>query len=210
MDGMNDLSKEELEKLKLIEEIKQITTPTWKKTSFISVVGTLTFTFLTIVISVWQVKESKITELEKAKEALKIMSEEVAIKEQNNLTLYNEAIAEKAIIQSEKASAISARSEAEQTFTNWKLSRREADLNSSIEKLRIVNGELKKRADGYKRGFIDSFVENNSSVRADIERFSTTENRAEFERWLKSQLLWTALSRYEKYIYDQHEIFKGN
>ncbi len=207
---MDDLSKEQLEKLKLIEEIKQIKAPVWKKTSFISVVGTLTFAFLTIVISVWQIKNNKIAELEIAKELLKQKTEEVELKERNSLTLYNEAIAEKAIIQSEKATAISARNEAEQSFKNWKLSRREADLNASIQKLRVINTELKKRSQGYKRGFIESFVENNNAVRTDIERFSTPENRAEFEDWLKSQLLWTALSRYENYILDQQETLPNN
>lgn len=210
MHELEKLSNEQLEKLKLIEEIRQITTPIWKKTTFISVIGTLTFTFLTIVISVWQIKNNKISELENAREELNRKAKEIELKERNNLILYNEAIAEKAIIQSEKASAISAQNEAEQTFNNWKLSRREAELNASIKKLAVINAELKKKSQGYKRGFITSFIDNNPAVRIDIERFSTPETRSEFENWLKSQLLWTALTRYEEYILSHQETIPTN
>jgi len=44
-------------------------------------------------------------------------------------------------------------------------------------------------------------VQNNSAVRVDIEKYSTPQNRVEFEQWMKEQLLWTALSKYESYIF---------
>jgi hypothetical protein len=80
---------------------------------------------------------------------------------------------------------------------------RESELKSKIKKFGIINEELKKKSAGYKRGFIESYVQNNSAVRVDIEKYSTPQNRVEFEQWMKEQLLWTALSKYESYIFSQ-------
>jgi hypothetical protein len=203
MENLESLNKDELEKRKLIQEIKQIQEPIWRKASFISVVGTLTLTFVAIIVSIWQIKNNKISELETAKENLRQKTEEVETRENYTRTLYNEAIAEKAIVQSEKANAISERTEAVQQFKNWELSRRELELKSNIKKFGIINEELKKKSAGYKRGFIESYVQKNSAVRADIEKFSTPQNHVEFEKWMKEQLLWTALSKYESYIFSQ-------
>jgi len=71
MEKLESLNKEELEKRKLIQEIKQIQKPIWRNTSFISVIGSLTLTFIAIVISIWQIKNNKISELESAKENLR-------------------------------------------------------------------------------------------------------------------------------------------
>jgi hypothetical protein len=58
MEKLESLNKEELEKRKLIQEIKQIQKPIWRNTSFISVIGSLTLTFIAIVISIWQIKKA--------------------------------------------------------------------------------------------------------------------------------------------------------
>jgi hypothetical protein len=203
MEKLESLNKEELEKRKLIQEIKQIQKPIWRNTSFISVIGSLTLTFIAIVISIWQIKNNKISELESAKENLRQKTEEVNTRENLTRTQYIKAIAEKAIVQSEKANAISERTQAVQQFKNWQLSMRESELKSKIKKFGIINEELKKKSAGYKRGFIESYVQNNSAVRVDIEKYSTPQNRVEFEQWMKEQLLWTALSKYESYIFSQ-------
>ncbi|MFD3000399.1 hypothetical protein ACFS7Z_08520 [Pontibacter toksunensis] len=113
------------------------------------------------------------------------------------------AVAERAVAQSEKAQAVSERTTAVQELKNFELLKREEGLKANIKIFNTTNEELKMQSRAYKKGFVDSYVNNNKSVRIDFERFSTEGNEDELEKRLKEQFLWTALTRYEEYILTQ-------
>ena len=70
MEDIRDFSKDELEKLKLREEIRKLKNPLWKEISFISIIATLIIAFASASISIWRLKSNKISELELQKEIL--------------------------------------------------------------------------------------------------------------------------------------------
>lgn len=210
--NMQSMTVDELEKQKLIEEIKEIQRPAWKKLSTISVVSSLLFTAVATAIAVWEVQETKIDELKRQQSEIAKQQKDIEKKEQTTAVQYNEAVAEKASALSEKAEAISERTISEQKIQNWELLKREEELTKSINKLEEqyeeklkkaladMASEMEKKSKDYKIGFITAFVDSNQTVRADIERFSNEANREKFETWLKRDLLFTALTRYQGYI----------
>jgi len=204
-ENLRKLELEQLEKIRLITEILEKKQPIWKKTSFIGVVGSLLLTFLATIVSIWQIQSSRIETLKKEKEELQSKTEQIQKREDEAHIRYNEAIAEKAIVQSEKAEAISEKNVTEQKISNWELSKREEDLKASVRRLKKLNNELARKSKKYKYDFIEAYIEKNNTVRADIIKYSSEQNRQEFQTWLKERFLWTALTRYEQYILEEVE-----
>lgn len=146
MESLDKLSKEELETLKLREELQYLRKPLWKKPTYISM-------FIAFLIGVGGMY----------------------------LTIWQTGI-QVDIIQLEK---------------------REKDLAKSVATNTNVLRGLSEKSKYYKVGFIKGFMSENDSVQRDISRYIRDDRRPEAEQWLKEKFLWTALTRYEKYIIEQ-------
>lgn len=111
---------------------------------------------------------------------------------------------------SEKTIAVSEKSDIKNQINSLKetqLINREKYLNDNIQRLEKINIEYKNRNDGYKQGFIESFVSKNDSVQNDINRFAKDGMKLEMEVWLKKKFLFTALNKYEKYLFANSNTF---
>ena len=132
---------------------------------------------------------------------------QVQLESENTNKLYNEALAEKSNVLSQKSQIQNQINE----LNKINLIEKENNLKKDIKKLEIerirmeaINIELKQKIDGYKKGFIESFMQNDF-VQNDIDKFITQEQKTEGVLWLKSKLIWTALVNYENYIFEQSQ-----
>lgn len=200
---LDNLSIEDLQKLKLKEEILALKKPVWRQTQFISIVVTLIIAFAGTSITIWQKQAEKVEYAEAEKRKYKTMTEEL-LTEKNNLKVkteeanvrFQEALAE-------KITAVSEKSEIKNQINSLQeiqLIKREKSLSNRILQLQNIGKELEKRNKGFKEGFIETYVSENETVQNDISRFAKEGMKLEMEEWLKKQFLFTALNRYQNYI----------
>jgi hypothetical protein len=200
---LDNLSIEELQKVKLKEEILALTRPVWRQTQFISIVVTLIIAFIGTSITIWQKQAEKVEYAEAEKSKYKSMTEEL-LTEKHNLKLKTEE-ANLRLLEalSEKTTAVSEKSEIKNQINSLQeiqLIKRERSLSGRISRLQNIEKELAKRNNGYKRGFIEAFVSKNQTVQNDIYKYTKEGMKLETENWLKKQILYTALNQYENYI----------
>ncbi|MEA5139952.1 hypothetical protein [Arcicella rigui] len=197
------LSVEELQKLKLKEEILILKKPIWKQTQFISIVVTLIIAFIGTSITIWQKQEEKIEYAEAERKKYQLLTEEL-LSEKNNLKEKSEEAKVRLLeALSEKTIAVSEKSEIKNQINSlqeMQLMQREKSLSERVIKLQNLGKELEKRNKGFKEGFIEAYVSNNVTVQRDIDRFAKEGMKLEMEDWLKKQFLFTALNRYQNYI----------
>ncbi len=197
------LSVEELQKLKLKEEILILKKPIWKQTQFISIVVTLIIAFIGTSITIWQKQEEKIEYAEAERKKYQLLTEEL-LSEKNNLKEKSEEAKVRLLeALSEKTIAVSEKSEIKNQINSlqeMQLMQREKSLSERVIKLQNLGKELEKRNKGFKEGFIEAYVSNNVAVQRDIDRFAKEGMKLEMEDWLKKQFLFTALNRYQNYI----------
>lgn len=197
------LSVEELQKLKLKEEILILKKPIWKQTQFISIVVTLIIAFIGTSITIWQKQEEKIEYAEAERKKYQLLTEEL-LSEKNNLKEKSEEAKVRLLeALSEKTIAVSEKSEIKNQINSlqeMQLMQREKSLSERVIKLQNLSKELEKRNKGFKEGFIEAYVSNNVTVQRDIDRFAKEGMKLEMEDWLKKQFLFTALNRYQNYI----------
>ncbi|MDB5119898.1 MAG: hypothetical protein JWN56_1116 [Sphingobacteriales bacterium] len=210
INNMENLSIEELQKIKIKEEIMSLKKPFWRQIQFLSIVVTMLIAFTGTSITLWQIQADKIEYAETEKSKYQAMMKEL-LSEKNFL---KEKTAEANIKMlealSEKTTAVSEKSDIKNQINSLKeiqLGNREKYLNANIQRLEKINSEYESRNKGYKEGFIESFVSKNETVQKDIYRFAKEGTKSEMEVWLKKQFLFTALNRYEKYLSENTKTF---
>lgn len=205
-DSLDTLSIEELQKLKLREEIMALKKPFWKQLQFISIVATMVIAFTGTSITIWQIQGNRVeraqAEQKKYQDMTKaLLAEKDILNEKTteaNIRL-REALSEKAAVVSEKTEI----KNQVNTLQEMQLRQREKDLSERIARLRNINAELERVSKNYKEAFIETFVSKNATVQGDIERFAKEGMKPQMEIWLKQQFLFTALNRYQKFLVER-------
>lgn len=207
---MENLSIEELQKIKIREEILSLKKPFWRQIQFISIVVTMLIAFTGTCITIWQIQREKIEYAQAEKAKYQTMMEELLAEKNYLKEKMEEANIRMTEALSEKTSAVSEKSEIKNQINSLKeiqLVNREKYLNDNIQRLERINIEYEGRNRGYKEGFIESFVSKNQTVQNDINQFAKEGMKSEMEIWLKRQFLFTALNRYEKYLSENTKTF---
>lgn len=195
-ESLANYSIEELQKLKLKEEILALKKPFWKQIQFISIVTTLVIAFTGTSITIWQIQNSKIQHAEAERRKYELMMNELKEKSDEANTRYLEAVSEKTAAMSEKTEIKNQIN----SFQELQLLRREQEIEARNQRLRNMGRELEKKQTNYKKQFIETFVSKNPTVQEDITRFVNDGMKSEMEIWLKEKFLFTALNRYQEFI----------
>lgn len=209
-DQLNNLSIEELQKIKLKEEILSLKRPVWKQTQFISIVVTLIIAFTGTSITIWQKQAEKVEYAETERKKYQAMTEELLAEKNNLREKTDEANVKLLQALAEKTTAVSEKSEIKNQINSLQeihLIRREESLKDRVSKLENVSKILESRNNGYKKGFIESYVSKNETVQKDINKFSKEGMELEMENWLKKQFLFTALNRYQDFMIENSNTF---
>lgn len=202
---LENLSIEDLQKIKLKEEIRALKKPIWKQVQFVSIVVTLIIAFVGTSITIWQKQGEKIEFAEREKKKYQDMMKDLLADKANLKEKTEEANVRLLEALSEKATAVSEKSEIKNNLNSIQeiqLINREKDLSDRIFRLQNIGKELEKISKGYKEGFIESYV-SNQTVQNDIHRFAKEGQKLEMENWLKKQFLFTALNRYQNYMVEK-------
>ncbi|MBT1690759.1 hypothetical protein [Dawidia soli] len=202
-DTLDALTIEQLQKLKLQEEIRNLRKPLWAQIPFISVITTLVIAFTGTTITIWQIKSK--TEAVLAEQRQHFADEVEKLEEDKNqaqrlmdeaLAKYQEARTEKAAVLSEKTEIANKANE----MRELRLRDKEEDLRTRVTNLEKFYEDLRNRDNAYISGFTRGFVMKNPTVQADIARFAKDGEKELMEEWLKSQVLFTGIKRFQEYV----------
>lgn len=212
-DHLKDLTLEELQKLKLKEEIRSLKRPVWKQTQFISIVVTLIVAFTGTSITIWQSQKSKIDAAESERKRYEDMTKELEAEKNVLKERTAEANLRYYTAESQMGEVVAQKTEVSNKINSLQeinLIQRENDLKKEIAKLQHVSKELQIESNGSISGFVKSYVIDNPTVQRDINRFSREGMKQETEDWLIKQFLFTAIRRYHKYMNDRAIVFFGD
>jgi hypothetical protein len=187
---LDNLTKEELEVLKLKYDVNKSKIPFWKNLSFISIIVTLLVAFAGTSVTIWRIKSDRIVVLEQEKEKLSAAKKKIE-------KLYSDAI--HLSQKTEIKSGINTLNETQLELRERQLKKDIESLETEKERIESINIELRKQSKAYKRDFVNSYMKNDF-VQKDLDVYLDKVKRKDAEYWIKSKLLWTALVNYENHL----------
>jgi hypothetical protein len=201
-DTLEDLTIEQLQKLKLQEEIRNLQKPIWAQIPFISIITTLVIAFTGTTITIWQIQDKADNKLAEERRLFaddKKKLEEEKIDAQRQMTeakaQYQEARTEKAAVLSEKTEIVTKANE----MRELRLHDREEDLKRRIASLEKFYDNMLKSTDAYISRFSDGYVKT-PTMQADIARFAKEGEKELLENWIKTKVFFTGIRRFREHV----------